>query len=120
MDVAQLLIQHQHGADAAPKTKSTARRGMSPASPAWYRESATSSRLQSLPQQSLTHGSASRSDEPSDMERSSVGSGQAGKRKASTVSSDSDIEVIDTPPALKKAKVNAKPPPGKQRAGRKE
>jgi hypothetical protein len=49
-----------------------------------------------------------------------VGSRQPGKRKASTVSSDSDIEVIDTSPALKKAKVNAKPPPGKQRPSRKK
>jgi len=49
-----------------------------------------------------------------------VDSRQPGKRKASTVSSDSDIEVIDTPPALKEAKVNAKPSPGKQRASRKK
>ena len=39
---------------------------------------------------------------------------------ASMVSSGSDIEVIDAIPALKKAKVNAKPPPGKQRASRKK
>lgn len=97
-----------------------ARRGMSPASTAWSRQSATSSRLQSPTQQSLTRGSASRSDELPDTERSSVGSRQPGKRKASTVSSDSDIEVIDTSPALKKAKVNAKPPPGKQRPSRKK
>ncbi|KAI9510086.1 hypothetical protein F5148DRAFT_1182339 [Russula earlei] len=74
-----------------------ARRGMSPASPEWSRQSATSSRLQSPTQQSHTRGSASRSDEPPDMERSSVGSRQLGKRKASTISLDSDIEIIETP-----------------------
>jgi len=84
-----------------------ARRGMSPASPAWSRQSATSSRLQSPTQQSLTRGSASRSDEQHDMERSSVGSRQAGKRKASRGSLDSDIEIVESPPALKKAKTKA-------------
>ncbi|KAH8993017.1 hypothetical protein EDB92DRAFT_1944966 [Lactarius akahatsu] len=82
----------------------TARRGMSPASPAWSRQSATSSRLQSPTQQSYTRASAaSRSD---DVERSSAGSRQqAGKRKASTNNNpDSDIEVIESPSALKKAK----------------
>jgi hypothetical protein len=54
------------------------------------------------------------------MERSSVGSKHPGKRKASAISSGSDIEVIDTIPALKKPKVNAKPPLGKQRASRKK
>jgi mediator of RNA polymerase II transcription subunit 12 len=96
-----------------------ARRGMSPASPAWSRQSATSSRLQSPTQQSFTRGSASRSDEPPDMERSSVGSRQMGKRKASTVGSESDMEVIDSPRALKKAKAKAKPPPVKPRGKRK-
>jgi len=98
-----------------------ARRGLSPASLAWSRQSATgtSSRLQSPTQQSLTRGSAPRSDEPPDMERSSVSNRQPGKRKASTVSSDFDIEMINTP-ALKKAKVNAKPPSGEQRPSRKK
>jgi hypothetical protein len=96
-----------------------ARRGMSPASPAWSRQSAaSSSRLQSPTQQSqsLTRRSASRSDEPADAERSSVGSRQPGKRKASTISSDSDIEVIESPRALKKAK----PTPVKSTRGRKK
>ena len=96
-----------------------ARRGMSPASPGWSRQSVASSRLQSPTQQSLTRGSASRSDEPPDMDRSSVGSRQPGKRKASTVSQDSDIEVIESPPALKKARVKAKAPNVKQRSKRK-
>jgi mediator of RNA polymerase II transcription subunit 12 len=88
-----------------------ARRGMSPASPAWSRQSATSSRLQSPTQQSYTRASAaSRSDEPQDLERSSAGSrrqGQpSGKRKAptTTTNADSDIEIIESPSALKKAK----------------
>jgi mediator of RNA polymerase II transcription subunit 12 len=96
-----------------------ARQGMSPASTAWSRQSATSSRLQSPTQQSFTRGSASRSDEPPDMERSSVGSKQLGKRKASTASSDSDIEVIDSPRALKKAKTKVKVPPLKPRSKKK-
>ena len=96
-----------------------ARRGMSPASPAWSRQSAASSRLQSPTQQSITRGSASRSDEPPDMERSSVGSRQPGKRKASTVSLDSDVEIIDSPPALKKARSKAKVPDVKTRSKRK-
>jgi mediator of RNA polymerase II transcription subunit 12 len=90
-----------------------ARRGMSPASSAWSRQSAaSSSRLQSPTQlsqsqsqsQSLTRRSASRSDEPADVDRSSVGSRQPGKRKASTVSSGSDFEVVESPRTLKKAK----------------
>jgi len=86
-----------------------ARRGMSPASPAWSRQSATSSRLQSPAQQSYTRASAaSRSDGLPDVERSSAGSRQqqqSGKRKASTINNpDSDIEVIESPSALKKAK----------------
>jgi len=95
------------------------RRGMSPASPAWSRQSAASSRLQSPTQQSLTHGSASRTDEPPDMERSSVGSRQPGKRKASTISLDSDIEIIENSPALKKVKVKAKAPSVKPRSKKK-
>jgi mediator of RNA polymerase II transcription subunit 12 len=95
-----------------------ARRGMSPASPGWSRQSVASSRLQSPTQQSLTRGSASRSDEPPDVERSSVGSRQPGKRKASTISLDSDIEVIESPPA-KKAKAKAKAPNVKQRSKKK-
>jgi mediator of RNA polymerase II transcription subunit 12, fungi type len=85
-----------------------ARRGMSPASPAWSRQSAASSRLQSPTQQSLTRGSTSRSDEPPDVERSSVGSRQPGKRKASSASVGSDIEIIESPPTLKKARVSSK------------
>ncbi|KAH9053238.1 hypothetical protein EDB87DRAFT_1711186 [Lactarius vividus] len=84
-----------------------ARRGMSPASPAWSRQSATSSRLQSPTQQSYTRASAaSRSDEQPDVEQSSAGSRQqAGKRKASTINNpDSDIEIIESPSALKKTK----------------
>jgi mediator of RNA polymerase II transcription subunit 12 len=95
-----------------------ARRGMSPASPAWSRQSAASSRLQSPTQQSFTRGSASRSDEPPDMERSSVGSRQPGKRKASTVS-DSDIEIIESPPVMKKARAKAKASNVKPRSRRK-
>jgi len=96
-----------------------ARRGMSPASPAWSRQSAASSRLQSPTQQSLTRGSASRSDELPDMERSSVGSKQPGKRKASTISLGSDIEMIENSPALKKVKVKAKAPSVKPRSKKK-
>jgi len=85
-----------------------ARRGMSPASPAWSRQSATSSRLQSPTQQSYTRASAaSRSDGQPDLERSSAGSrhpGAGSKRKASTISPDSEIEVIESPSALKKSK----------------
>lgn len=103
-----------------------ARRGMSPASPAWSRQSATSSRLQSPTQQSYTRASAaSRSDE---LERSSAGSRQqqaGGKRKASTITNaDSDIEIIESPSALKKAKTTktktaTKTAPVKPRAKRK-
>jgi hypothetical protein len=54
------------------------------------------------------------------MERSSVGSRQPGKRKASTGSLDSDIEVTESSPALKKAKAKAaKAPTVKQRSRRK-
>lgn len=94
-----------------------ARRCISPASPAWSRQSATSSRLQSPTQQSYTRASAaSRSDELPDLERSSAGSrhqqqqqqqpsSSSGKRKAQAMSSaDSDIEIIESPSALKKAK----------------
>ena len=86
-----------------------ARRGMSPASPAWSsRQSATSSRLQS-PTQYTRASAASRSDEQPDLERSSAGSRQqaSGKRKApttTTTNADSDIEIIESPSALKKAK----------------
>ncbi|KAH9993507.1 hypothetical protein BJV74DRAFT_833136 [Russula compacta] len=103
-------------------TMAAARRGMTPASPSWSRQSATSSRLQSpTTQQSLTRGSASRSDELPDVDRSSVGSRQQGKRKASTISPDSDVEIIESPPALKKAKApsKGKPPPVKSRSKRK-
>ena len=104
-----------------------ARRDMTPASPSWSRQSATSSRLQSpMTQQSLTRGSASRSDElPDIVDRSSVDSRRlgTGKRKASTISPDSDIEIIESPPALKKAKAPAskgkQPPPVKSRSKRK-
>ena len=106
-----------------------ARRGMSPASPAWSRQSATSSRLQSPTQQSHTRASAaSRSDGLPDLERSSAGSRQqatgAGKRKASTINADSDIEIIESPSALKKAKTTktktaTKTAPVKPRAKRK-
>jgi mediator of RNA polymerase II transcription subunit 12 len=96
-----------------------ARRGMSPASPAWSRQSVASSRLQSPTQQSFTRGSASRSDELPDLERSSVGSRQPGKRKASSVSLDSDIEIIESPPALKKARAKPKAPNVKPRSRRK-
>ena len=107
------------------------RRGMSPASPAWSRQSATSSRLQSPTQQSsFTRASAaSRSDGLPDLERSSAaGSRQQqapGKRKASTINADSDIEIIESPSALKKAKTTTKTKtatktaPGKPRAKRK-
>jgi hypothetical protein len=105
------------------------RRGMSPASPAWSRQSATSSRLQSPTQQSYTRASAaSRSDGLPELERSSSGSRQQatghGKRKASTVNADSDIEIIESPSALKKAKTTktktaAKTAPVKPRAKRK-
>lgn len=54
------------------------------------------------------------------MGRSSVGSRLPDKRKASTVSSDSDIEVIYSPTALKNAKVNVNPPPCKQWPSRKK
>ncbi|KAN0127690.1 hypothetical protein V8E53_014530, partial [Lactarius tabidus] len=103
------------------------RRGMSPASPAWSRQSATSSRLQSPTQQSHTRASAaSRSDGLPEMERSSGSSRQQapghGKRKASTA--DSDIEIIESPSTLKKAKTTktktaAKTAPVKPRAKRK-
>ena len=95
------------------------RRGISPGSPAWSRQSATSSsHLQSPTQQSqsLTCGSVSRTDEPADVERLSVGSRQPGKRKVSTISSDSDIDVIESPRALKKVK----PTPVKPTRGRKK
>jgi mediator of RNA polymerase II transcription subunit 12 len=108
------------------------RRGMSPASPAWSRQSATSSRLQSPTQQSsFTRASAaSRSDGLPDLERSSAaGSRQQapGKRKASTITNaDSDIEIIESPSALKKAKTTTtktktatKTAPAKPRAKRK-
>ena len=108
-----------------------ARRGMSPASPAWSRQSATSSRLQSPTQQSYTRASAaSRSDDLPELERSSAGSrqqqapGHGGKRKASTINADSDIEIIESPSTLKKAKTTktktaAKTAPVKPRAKRK-
>lgn len=101
--------RREEGETGVLQAIAAARRDISPASPAWSRqpESAASSRLQSPTQQSFTRGSASRSDEPPDMERSSVGSRQPGKRKASTVS-DSDIEVIESPPALKKTRAKAK------------
>ncbi|KAF8258181.1 hypothetical protein EI94DRAFT_1755363 [Lactarius quietus] len=101
---------------------------ISPSSPAWSRQSATSSRLQSPTQQSYTRASAaSRSDGLPDLERSSAGSrqqqatGVTGKRKAST---DSDIEIIESPSALKKAKTTktktaTKTAPVKSRAKRK-
>jgi hypothetical protein len=53
------------------------------------------------------------------MERSSVGSRQPSKRKASSVSLDSDIEIIESPPALKKARAKAKAPNVKPRNRRK-
>ncbi|KAI0248197.1 hypothetical protein BJV78DRAFT_1334324 [Lactifluus subvellereus] len=103
---------------AALPAFAAARRGMTPASPAWSRQSATSSRLQSPTQQSFTRASASRSDEPLDMERSSAGSRQLGKRKASTISVDSDIEIVESPPAQKKTKAK-KATPVKPRARKK-
>ncbi|KAI0259684.1 hypothetical protein BC834DRAFT_606637 [Gloeopeniophorella convolvens] len=84
-----------------------ARMGMSPASPARSRQSAASSRLQSPAQQSFTRASGSRSDDPIDVDRSSAGSRQPGKRKASTISLDSDIEIVESPPVVKKAKGKA-------------
>jgi mediator of RNA polymerase II transcription subunit 12, fungi type len=104
---------------AALPAFAAARRGMSPASPAWSRQSATSSRLQSPTQQSFTRASASRSDEPLDIERSSAGSRQPGKRKASTISLDSDIEVAEGPPAVKKIKAKEKTTEVKSRARKK-
>ncbi|KAI0293333.1 hypothetical protein B0F90DRAFT_1763644 [Multifurca ochricompacta] len=110
--------EDQDIAGALP-TFAAARRGMSPASPAWSRQSAGSSRLQSPTQQSFTRASASRSDEPLDTERSSAGSRQLGKRKGSTVSVDSEIEIIESPPALKKVKAKAKAAPIKPRTKKK-
>ncbi|KAI9448864.1 hypothetical protein BJY52DRAFT_1309908 [Lactarius psammicola] len=96
-------VPPQPGGGLPTTSAFAARRGMSPASPAWSRQSATSSRLQSPTQQSYTRASAaSRSD---DVERSSAGSRQPGKRKASTINNpDSDIEIIESPSALKKVK----------------
>ena len=107
------------GVPTALHAIAAARRGMSPASTVWSRQSAaSSSRLQSPTQQSqsLTRRSASRSDEPADVDRSSVGSRQPGKRKASTISSGSDIEVVESPRTVKKAK----PAPVKSTRGRKK
>lgn len=100
---------------AALPAFAAARRGMTPTSPAWSRQS-TSSRLQSPTQQSFTRASASRSD---DIERSSAGSRQLGKRKASTISVDSDIEIVESPPAQKKTKAKEKATTVKPRTRRK-